>query len=319
MGEGVSSHPVFTESAGKCAPKNSLTYILKKKPVFYAETTRDGCKAQCYKEYECDAYEWNPESTTAKCRVLFGKGDIKVDASGNSAGGQPGSGAAEGPTCTVKDWKLLEEGVKGVQGTITPSAFNTEFRQMAGLEYIARMEAKGKDIDINTVPMVGNIECFCDFEQKRYGLSSYILKKKFDDKYDFTDSDAGTHNEPLCEAYFWSKKYAEVLGRAVQYSIIVLNTVIRMIVIKSINWVGCDDQSNQMQHITNVVFLCQFFNTGCLLMLCNANFAGQGFFFGSAFKGYDSDFNTNWFEAFGGTIIGAMTFNVWFPFVGEMI
>jgi len=55
-------------------------------------------------------------------------------------------------------------------------------------------------------------------------------------------------------------------------------------------------------------------------MLCNANFNGQGFPWGGWFEGgYDSDFSTNWFEAFGGTIIGAMTFNIWFPLVSEFM
>ena len=54
MGEGVSSHPVFTESAGKCAPKNSLTYILKKKPVFYVQVDS---KPLVIKAPVCDSIE----------------------------------------------------------------------------------------------------------------------------------------------------------------------------------------------------------------------------------------------------------------------
>jgi hypothetical protein len=38
-----------------------------------------------------------------------------------------------------------------------------------------------------------------------------------------------------------------------------------------INKVGCDTESTQMSYITNSVFICIFFNTGFLLMLCNAN------------------------------------------------
>lgn len=36
-------------------------------------------------------------------------------------------------------------------------------------------------------------------------------------------------------------------------------------------------------------------------------------------KGYDTDFNQNWFQTFGDTIIGAMVFNIWYPFVGEIL
>lgn len=54
-------------------------------------------------------------------------------------------------------------------------------------------------------------------------------------------------------------------------------------------------------------------------MLCNANFDGQGFFFGFLFKGYATDFDSKWFETFGDTIIGAMMFNVWYPLIGEFM
>jgi hypothetical protein len=57
-------------------------------------------------------------------------------------------------------------------------------------------------------------------------------------------------------------------------SIIVMNTVIKYVVIWTIGWVGCDDESNQMEHITNIVFICQFFNTGILLLMVNANAEG---------------------------------------------
>ena len=72
-----------------------------------------------------------------------------------------------------------------------------------------------------------------------------------------------------------------------------------------------------MEHTTNIIFICQFFNTGILLLLCNANAYGQGIFEKMFKTGYDTDFNQDWFATFGDTIIGAMMFNVWYPFVGE--
>lgn len=98
-----------------------------------------------------------------------------------------------------------------------------------------------------------------------------------------------------------------------------MNTVIRYVVIAAINAIGCDDESNRMQHITNIIFICQFFNTGILLLLCNANGEGQGIMAKVFTKGYDTDFNQNWFQTFGDTIIGAMVFNIWYPFVGEIL
>ena len=57
----------------------------------------------------------------------------------------------------------------------------------------------------------------------------------------------------------------------IKYLIIIINTVIRMAVIIIINKVGYMTESNQMKYITDSVFICIFFNTGFLLMLCNAN------------------------------------------------
>jgi len=62
-----------------------------------------------------------------------------------------------------------------------------------------------------------------------------------------------------------------VFDQSIKYLIIVINTVIRMIVIKIIDLVGCDTQSREMSFVTLAVFLCTFFNTGFLLMIVNAN------------------------------------------------
>lgn len=74
-----------------------------------------------------------------------------------------------------------------------------------------------------------------------------------------------------------------------------------------------------MKYVTDSVFICIFFNTGFLLMLCNANLQEQGLFVAKYFKGHDSDFNQNWFTGMGDTIVAAMVFNVWFPVVMEFI
>ena len=67
---------------------------------------------------------------------------------------------------------------------------------------------------------------------------------------------------------------ADFTNNVIKYTIIILNTVIRKGVIAIITYVGHDNESEQMKQVTNVVFACQFFNTGFLLMLCNANFNG---------------------------------------------
>jgi hypothetical protein len=38
---------------------------------------------------------------------------------------------------------------------------------------------------------------------------------------------------------------------------------------------GCDSESQQAKFITFFVFICQYFNTGFLILLSSANFKGQ--------------------------------------------
>lgn len=85
----------------------------------------------------------------------------------------------------------------------------------------------------------------------------------------------------------------------------------------AIDAIGCDDESIKSRHITNVIFICQFFNTAILLLLCNANAYGQGMLSLVFTGGNATDFNQDWFKTFGNNIIGAMVFNVWYPFIGE--
>jgi hypothetical protein len=115
---------------------------------------------------------------------------------------------------------------------------------LAGIEFLAReAAAKVPGTDPNKIPMVGAIECFCTLEEKRIGMAQYFLNKDYKDPYKFTNQDGGEEKQPLCETFYGRKKWADVLSRGVGYAIVGLNTVIRMVVIKSITWVGCDDSS----------------------------------------------------------------------------
>lgn len=61
------------------------------------------------------------------------------------------------------------------------------------------------------------------------------------------------------------------MKNGITYLIIGLNYVIKVVVIKVISYMGCSTETTQTVYITNVVFICQFFNTGVLPMLCTAN------------------------------------------------
>lgn len=100
-----------------------------------------------------------------------------------------------------------------------------------------------------------------------------------------------------------------------KFLIIGINYVLRLIVISVIMWVRCSTESTQMVYITDMVFVCQLFNTGFLLMLCNANMKQQGSFL---FRhGKIPDFNTIWFTQLGEIIVGSMVFNSVFPIMME--
>lgn len=75
----------------------------------------------------------------------------------------------------------------------------------------------------------------------------------------------------ICSFYDSDKSNSRTLGHAITAVIIVINTILRMVIIKLIVWIKEDTYSAQLASITNGVFLAQFFNTGFLLTLVNAN------------------------------------------------
>lgn len=85
---------------------------------------------------------------------------------------------------------------------------------------------------------------------------------------------------------------------------------------------GCDTESIKLMFVTNVVFVCQFFNTGVLPMMVTANMQGQlpeSWVKGFNLMGPDSDFNTQWFINIGSTILGAMQLNILMPVALECV
>ena len=89
-----------------------------------------------------------------------------------------------------------------------------------------------------------------------------------------------------------------------------------MFIIKLIIYIGKDTESEQTRLITNGVFIVQFFNTALLLLMVNANLAEQGSFFSIFSRSVGMpDFNTQWFNDIGTTLVGAMLFNVYWPVI----
>jgi hypothetical protein len=66
-----------------------------------------------------------------------------------------------------------------------------------------------------------------------------------------------------------------ILSTSFSYILIGFNYVLRTIVIAVVVWIGYATQTAQLERITTVTFLCQFFNTAFILMLVNADLSEQ--------------------------------------------
>jgi len=96
--------------------------------------------------------------------------------------------------------------------------------------------------------------------------------------------------------------------------IIAINYVIREAIIKGINWVGEKTETSKLSYITNFTFYAQFFNTGFLLLLANANFGEQPIL-KKIDGGSMGDYNEQWFLIIGNAIVSTMIINAFFPLV----
>jgi len=82
----------------------------------------------------------------------------------------------------------------------------------------------------------------------------------------------------------------KAIGSMMSFLIVVINTILRLILITLIKWIGEDTHSKQIKTITNGVFVTQFFNTAILLLMVNANVAEVGLPLASIFAGPFYDF-----------------------------
>lgn len=110
----------------------------------------------------------------------------------------------------------------------------------------------------------GTYQCFCHY-QAEFNPDTYEVPNKLHKEID------GVNEMSICSFYDSDKSNSRTLGHAITAVIIVINTILRMVIIKLIVWIKEDTYSAQLASITNGVFLAQFFNTGFLLTLVNAN------------------------------------------------
>ena len=58
---------------------------------------------------------------------------------------------------------------------------------------------------------------------------------------------------------------------ALSYILIGFNYILRTVCIKLVDWIGYDTETMRLSKTTSVTFWVQFFNSGILLLLINAN------------------------------------------------
>lgn len=96
------------------------------------------------------------------------------------------------------------------------------------------------------------------------------------------------------------------------YILIGFNYILRTIVIMVVTRIGYATQTGQLERITTVTFLCQFFNTSFILLLVNADMTEQPITLMFTW-GNNSDFNAIFFKTVGNDLIATMIANMYYP------
>lgn len=141
----------------------------------------------------------------------------------------------------------------------------------------------------------GILKCYCDISRKE-------VKGFNDDTYvsGVRSGSTETTEQQICKKYIDDTMFARVLGGVMSFSIVVINTILRMVMISLIKWIGEDTYSQQLKSITNGVFIAQFLNTGFLILLVQANLQEVDFPLSqSVFNGPFYDYLPLWYTAVG--------------------
>lgn len=103
----------------------------------------------------------------------------------------------------------------------------------------------------------------------------------------------------LCSTYFYDYYFALFFSSAMSVAIVVINSILRIVMISLIKYIGEDTHSAQLKSITNGVFVAQYFNTGYLMLLSYSNFAEVGLPLSNLFDGPYYDFTVDWYAVVG--------------------
>jgi len=151
--------------------------------------------------------------------------------------------------------------------------------------------------------------CFCDSERK--------TKHKKSEVYELKDADGKVlFGEPICLHYINDKKLAKLLALSITVIVVVINAILKKVVVLLVSWIGEDTVSQQKGSVVKGAFLGQFFNTGFIILIVNANMA-QHYpkQFWRIFRGPFSDYMPQWYIDVGLKIIITYTVQGLMPYI----
>lgn len=159
----------------------------------------------------------------------------------------------------------------------------------------------------------GPMQCFCK-QKKKEGKKNnaiYVLKDAAG-KTQFAGQ--------ICDDYFHDVVKSKLYGLSITFIIIAINTVLKIAIVNLVSWIGIDTISQLMGTIAKVVFLAQFFNTGLIILIVNANLTEhQPKAIFSIFNGPFSDYMPQWYLDVGMKIIVTYFVQGLMPFVKIVI
>lgn len=103
-------------------------------------------------------------------------------------------------------------------------------------EYIVNDEIEEND---GIALYYGPMQCFCNSEKK--------AGKSKNEIYSLTNSKGkSTYSEPICLDYANDKQMSKLYGLSITLIIVVINTILKLIIVNLVNWIGFDTISKQM-------------------------------------------------------------------------
>lgn len=122
------------------------------------------------------------------------------------------------------------------------------------------------------------------------------------------------NDQPMCYDYLHLMIKVITYSSSLKYVLTGFNYLLRTFVIAVVTWIGYATNTAQLERITTVTFLCQFFNTAFIMLLVNADLSEQPISLGFT-TGTIGDFNSPFFRNIGNTLIGTMIFNAYYPLI----